>query len=137
MIDETIKNKLYPVQLWLTSIVFFAPVIFIIVELFNDTDYSGNSSNVGIFVLLILFGILFSVPTFLVTLLIYELAYHKISSAFLIQVLINTISIAGIFITLTLISGSMIPQLKIIYTASVILTSLVLKVNKKREIYEL
>jgi len=133
MMEATIKNSWYPLQLWLTTIVFIAPILLFLGSFFYHVDYSKTPSNFSVLVLFILFGLAFSSPAFLAIWLIYELLFSKIHSALLIKILISIVSIAGVFITFSGPKGSMAPQLEFVYSASIIISSCFFKVRKNPE----
>ncbi len=65
MMGTSVKNNWYPLQLWLTSVVFVAPVILIFISIFNNIGNAHNSFDFGVIVLFIVFGLVFSGPALL------------------------------------------------------------------------
>lgn len=124
-------NKLYPLKVWLTSIVIIAPFLLFIGSMILDSSYYKNPDNYFILLLFIGFGLLYSLPTFLICYLTFEISSYKTNSPLLIKALFNVVCITGIFITFSLIGGSEITQDGFFYSASVIISSLIFKVFKK------
>ncbi|WP_116545489.1 hypothetical protein [Pontibacter virosus] len=122
-------NKLYPIQLWLTTIILVAPLLMILAGLVN------NEWNMGFEVLLlfVFFGLAFSLPAFLVCFAFYKILTVKISSPILIKILLNLIIVGAVLITFALISGSLAFRLSIVYSASVVIASLFYSVKRKEK----
>ena len=141
--DTVITNKKYPFYLWLLSIV-VAPILLVIIGMINlpdeigasDTDVSGS---LFVFLLFVVFGLLYSLPTFLMAFFSFKLLQQKFHHPMLLKLFIGVISIIGVFITFLLISGWNAFQWNgnrsgivytLVYATSIILTSLFLKVTK-------
>lgn len=120
-------NKLYPIQLWLTTIVFVAPLLIILVGLINEEWIMG----LEVIPLFIMFGIVFSLPSLLVCFAAYKILTVKISSPILIKILLNLILVGAVLITFALISGSLASRLSIVYSASIVIASLFYSVKIK------
>ena len=116
-----IFNKNYPLQVWLTSIV-IAPILLSIVTL--------DSSIFSLFFIYIFYGVFLSVPVFLIYLLSFRILIQKKYSPLFIKALSDLLSIIGVFITFQIISGSEIYLLSIIYSTSIILSSIFCKIYR-------
>jgi Sec-independent protein secretion pathway component TatC len=122
-------NKIYPFQLWLTSVLVIAPIIIIVANLIN----SRNIEELGVLPLFIAFGIFFSLPVLLICYFTYRLLIKRTSSALLIKIIINTITIIGVFTTFYVISGSMALILSLVYSGSVVISSLLFKIKEREK----
>jgi hypothetical protein len=134
MIDNSPDNKLanywYPIQAWLTSTIFIAPLISSIITI----SYGGRDPVIEAFTmayLLILFGLILSVPTIILLYFLFLVAIHFNLSTILIKLLTIIISIAGVIITLEIFGGSMVPTLQIVYSISAVISCLPYNVYKK------
>lgn len=121
-----IRNNKYPFQLWLTSVAGLAPLLFIAIGIIEKSNNVGLES-IPAFVMI---GLLFSLPMLALCYVIYMVLIRKLASAILIKVIVNLITIAGIFLTFHLIKGSMALMLSLIYSVSVILASIFYRINK-------
>jgi hypothetical protein len=124
-------NKLYPLKVWLTTIVLIAPLLLFAGSLILDSSYYKSSDNYFILLLFIGFGLLYSLPTFLLCYLTFIISSHKLNSSLLIKTMFDAVCITGIFITFSLIGGSEATQYSFCYSASVIIASLLFRVFKK------
>jgi hypothetical protein len=80
----------------------------------------------------LLFSVAFSLPTFLVYLTsFYFLSKHDINFAILKAILI-TVSVLGIYITQTIISGTMSQDIIIAYSVTAIVVGLTLRIRKSK-----
>ncbi|ALJ01675.1 hypothetical protein DC20_21720 (plasmid) [Rufibacter tibetensis] len=122
-------NKFYPIQLWLTTIVFVAPLTMILAGLVNEEWNMG----LEVLPLFIMFGLIFSLPSLLVCFAAYKILTVKISSPILIKILLNLIMVGAVLITFALISGSLAFRLSIIYSASIVIASLFYSVKIKEK----
>ena len=121
-------NNLYPLELWLTCIVLIGPILlFIFSFFFFSSDFDLLSSFFGIMVL-ILTGLIYSIPTFLFCLVTYKILSLKFRSAIFIKIIFNIISVIGISITFSILGGSFAFRYSIVYSASVIISSLLFKI---------
>ena len=122
-------NNLYPIQLWLTTIVFVAPLLMIVAGLINDEWNMG----LEVLPLFIMFGLAFSLPSLLVCFAAYKILTVKISSPILIKILLNLIMVGAVLITFALISGSLAFRLSIVYSASIVISSIFYRVKFKEK----
>jgi hypothetical protein len=120
------KNTLYPIQLWLTSTVVIAPLLLIMTGLVN-AKWNVGIETVPIF---IPFGLVLSLPVLLICLLIFRIIIQEVSSQLLIKVILAVVAITGVVISFLIISGSMAFMLSLIYSGSIIIASLICKINK-------
>ncbi|MBF9254305.1 hypothetical protein I2I11_13450 [Pontibacter sp. 172403-2] len=122
-------NKLYPIQLWFTTIVFVAPLLIILAGLVSEEWNMG----LEVLPLFIIFGLMFSLPSLLVCFAAYKILTMKISSPILIKILLNLIIVSAVLITLALISGSLAFRLSIVYSASILIASVFFSVKIKEK----
>jgi hypothetical protein len=118
-------NKLYPIKVWLATVLVTAPLLMVGATLIGQF---GGLDIIGLFIVL---GLFFSLPTLLVAALSFWLLIRYSTSALLAKVCFMLITVAGIWITLGIISGSMSRMLSVIYTASIIISGFVFRVRTK------
>jgi hypothetical protein len=130
---ETIAiNKIYPVQIWLATII-IAPILLSIVNLIEDHNYFNNSDNFLVIILFIGYGLFFSLPAFVIFFIAFKILIRNPSSPLLIKIITDLISIGCLIITFLLIEGSMIFLGSIYYSASIIISSLFFKIYKSNK----
>jgi hypothetical protein len=120
-------NDLYPGLLWITSIV-IAPLIFVI-----KTGSTRMDDLHFYFVVFLIFGTLYSLPVLFICIVSFNILIKNLSSPLLIKALLNLICIIGVLLTFKIISDSDEFDLRLIYSASIILSSLLYRVRTKKE----
>jgi hypothetical protein len=121
-------NKLYPFQLWITSVVIVAPILLLILGLINK-EWNTGRETIPIF---ILFGLFCSLHALVICYFTFNFLIEKYNSPLLIKAIICLITCGVIFFTFLFIQGSMTFFLSLVYSGSVIISSLILKINKKK-----
>jgi Sec-independent protein secretion pathway component TatC len=122
-------NNSYPFKHWFSTLIVSALVILAI-----DIISANNTLNdaVGIFVLFIIYGLFFSLPVFILYLILFSVLIRKINSEFMIKTILNATTICGVFITIKLIGGSMMtPKLALFYSVALIVCSFIFKIKKQ------
>jgi len=122
-------SNIYPYKHWLTSLAVGALILF-----FVDIISGNNNLNdaVGMCMLSSIFGFIFSIPVFILYLLLFNLLIQKIDSSFLIKTILNTVTICGVFITIKLIGGTMMtPKMALYYSIVIIVCSFIFKIKKQ------
>jgi glucan phosphoethanolaminetransferase (alkaline phosphatase superfamily) len=127
-------DKLYPIKIWLASIVFFGPIVMSLGSLLENRDYLNNPDNVGVIFLFVLFGLVLSVPTFAIMFLTFIFAVRHFQSAIAIRLICLIVSVCGVVITFLLLKGSMAPKLTLVYSISVAMSSCVFRLYKKQNV---
>ena len=132
MATEKGKNRSYPIKLWLLSIGVLAPILLSLGASMNHTNYFNRNINIGVIILFVLFGLLLSSPTFIVTLFSFIKLSQKIKSILLLKVIINLIAILGVIITFSFIGVNSNKGLYIgTYCISIVISSLFLSIKNK------
>ncbi|MCD6068290.1 MAG: hypothetical protein K0S33_3116 [Bacteroidetes bacterium] len=122
-------SNTYPYKHWLTSLV-IVPFILLIGDLISGNNTLNNA--LAVFVLFILFGLVCSFPVFAIYLLVFNVLIRKTNSVFIIKAILNVITIAGVFITVKLIGGTMMTVvLAAYYSGAIIICSLFYKIKKQ------
>jgi len=124
-------NKLYPLQLWLTTIVVVAPVLIFFGSMIFDPSFLRDPNSLGVILLFIAFGLGYSLPTFLVSIIVFDIIARRIKSPLVIKMLLNFVSILGAFATFLIIGGSGAISGGLIYSTGIIISSLLFRVYKK------
>lgn len=123
-------DQFYPTKVWLATILLLAPIIIVIVELYRDENYLANNDNITILLLFIVFGIFLSLPALGLTYLTFSiLALHNRSES-LIRTLCSVVALLCTVITFWLINGAIANKLALIYSASIVIASLLFKVKQ-------
>ena len=102
------------------------PVLLGLGSTLYDTGYLRNSANIGVIFLFIPLGIAFSIPRFMVVWLIYSSLSGKFSPV-LLKWLLVFLAVIGVFVTFSLIGGSMARTYSLIYAVAVIVSGLILQ----------
>ena len=124
-----INNRLFPLHLWLLTTGIVGPILISLGSVLDDSTYFNNSANIGVIFLLIPFGLVFSIPTFLIVSLAHSSVAQKLTPLFM-KLLIMSIAVAGVFISFSLIGGLMANTYSWYYASGVILSGLILRVKK-------
>ncbi|MBC3541148.1 hypothetical protein ACFSC6_03130 [Rufibacter sediminis] len=132
---EKHPNNLFPLEIWVLVIVIVAPLLLVIVGCIDQ------KLNVGIefLVLFILFGAFFSLPALLISFLSFKFLVARTKSSFLVKVLFNLVVILTVITYFWIMSGSMAFMLSLIYSASVVLSTMMIPVfgNRSKTISQL
>jgi hypothetical protein len=118
----------YPYKHWLTTLIVSALTIF-----FIDVITGNNNFNdaLGICILFIIYGLFFSLPMFILYLLLFYILIRQVNSIFIIKTILNAATICGTFITIQLIGGTMMtPKLALFYSIILIICSFIFKIKK-------
>lgn len=117
----------YLLLVWGSSIVFIAPLLFLIIGWLHE-DYETGFEVIPLFVL---FGLLLSLPALAISYIFFTFLSQKTSSGILLKSLTNLIIIISIFLTFRLIGGSMALLSSLVYSGSVVLASLIYPISSK------
>lgn len=132
MSNQKLNNRRYPIKLWLVSTAIVAPVFLSLGASIYHSGYFERSSNLGVIFLFVAFGLLFSMPTFLIVMFAFMELSKRIKSILLLKIAINLVAIAGVFITFALLK---INENKTLYTAvyclSIIFSSIILPLRQR------
>jgi hypothetical protein len=120
------NNRVYPFRLWLLTTIIVGPILLGLGGALYDTSYFKNSTHIGVIFLFIPLGIAFSIPTFMVVWLAHSALAGKLSSV-LLKWLLVFLAVVGVFVTFSLIGGSMARTYSLFYAAAVIVSGLVLQ----------
>jgi|GEM_PF-678394 len=77
------------------------------------------------------FSIAFSLPTFLIYLTCFYFLSKKDTSPIIAKYLLIGIAVAGVYVTMTIIKGSMSQDITIAYSLTALLVGLILKLKRK------
>ncbi|MBC6608910.1 hypothetical protein H8B13_18965 [Hymenobacter sp. BT188] len=113
-------NTGYPGQWWAASIL-LGPILVVLLGVVKG----GGISSMEMFPVFLLFGLVFSLPTFGACWWAYARLIDSLYSAFAIKLLLNGIAIGGVLLTFFVIgaTGTMAMPLIIVYASSIILAS--------------
>lgn len=116
----------YPVLLWLIT-VGLTPVLMVLLSLLSKTG-NDDGSEVAVAQLFIFFGFFFSFPAFLFFLMVFHSFRHSLLPPWVLKLIFIVAAIAGMWVTLSLIGGSMIPELRWQYGSVILVVGLLLSV---------
>ena len=116
----------YPVQHWVYSLV-LAPVL---IQLYEFVTGNGFP-DIGIMLLMLIIGLIYSMPVFLINYIVYIILTAKVRPAWIIKLGLDVVAIGGvIFIFHGVFKMQYNWFVPILYAVSIILTSLVLKIRE-------
>ena len=126
------QYEYYPFKLWIISIGIIAPVLVGLFATINNSSYFSKSNSIGVILVFILFGLIFSIPTFLISMILFKILFEKSISVTVIKVLINLIGIAGVLITFRIIElNDDSNTYAIIYSFSIVIASFFVSIRNK------
>lgn len=129
MRDNIRRNNYYPFLTWILTIL-VSPLLWIIYHGVNDGN--GLRSLFETLPAFIILGLIFSIPTLGIFLIVYNLLKEKIDSDIDLKSILMVIGVIGVFLTFILIGGSISVELAIFY--SITLTIFVWVIKMKRYI---
>ncbi|MGC3945563.1 MAG: hypothetical protein QM762_13770 [Chryseolinea sp.] len=118
----------YPIKHWLTSLI-IGPTIMIVYDTIDNSKLMNDA--IGVYVLFVSFGILFSIPTFIVYAWTYNAIIKTDKSNLAIKAVLITLAILGVVVTFSLIKGTLIFKASIFYSVGLIIGSLFYNVRPK------
>lgn len=125
------QDIFFPLKVWIVSISLIAPVFIFVAGAILGASFLFESDYYRFLLLFVWLGLFYSVPTFLVSWLVFLISVAKIESTILIKIVFDFIAITGMFITFYLLLDAVEWLYILIYGASVIAASLAFKVFKK------
>lgn len=117
----------YPVLLWLITIG-VTPVLVVLLSLLSKTE-NDEGSEAAVAQVFILFGLFFSFPAFLFFLMVFHSLRHSLLPVWVLKLIFIVTAIAGMWVTLSLIGGSMMPELRWQYGSVILIVGLLLSVR--------
>ncbi|WP_127129888.1 hypothetical protein [Pseudoflavitalea rhizosphaerae] len=122
---------IYLVKLWLISVGVIAPVFLALLAASKSSSYLGQNSGVSVIFVFALFGLLFSLPTLLVTALLCIALFTKFTSDTTLKIVIDLVVILGIFINIHTVGFNELANTYILsYAVSVVIASLFIPLRK-------
>jgi hypothetical protein len=123
-------NKNFPILTWMFTIA-VGPLLFILFEIiFKNEKIISSLEGLPVFIVI---GMIMSLPTFFITMLVFKLIQRKNSSYNLTKLIHLTISITGLVITLDLISGTLQKPLTISYSIAVIISVFIIQIKLQKK----
>lgn len=122
-------NNPYPFKHWITSLV-LGPLIEFIYALFYNSYFKLNTDIISMYIMYFIFGLVFSLPVFVLYVILFNVLIKKIVSVIMIKTLLNLLTIISVFIAIKSIGGTaMTTSLCISYSIGILLSSLFYKIN--------
>jgi len=132
MSNQNLNNTRYPIRLWLVSTAIVAPVFLALGASIYNSGYFERASNFGVVFLFMAFGLLFSMPTFLIVMFAFMELRKRIKSIPLLKIAINLVAITGVFITFALLKINENKAFYIaVYCLSIIFSSIILPLKQR------
>jgi hypothetical protein len=119
-------HRLFPFRLWLLTTIIVGPILLSLGSTLYDSSYFNNSVNLGVIFLFIPFGLAFSLPTFMAVWLAHSSSARKLAPV-LMKWLLIILAVIGVFVTFSLIGGSMAKTYSLFYAAAVVVSGLILR----------
>ncbi len=123
----------YPIKQWLFTVL-IGPIGVVLIELMGSSR--RNASGVfESFPLFLIFGLLISLPTLLLNLIVFKTLVRKINSVWILKLTLNAIAILGIIILMRfrIKGGPLSLQVFIAYSLVILISSLFIKIDIKKE----
>ena len=118
----------YIIKLWILSQL-LAPFLYALYELIKEIP-GQVVGLLEIFPITLIFSFFFSLPTLLAIYILNSLIVKGNFSEMTNKLLIVAFTLTGIIVTLTILGGSLVPTLIMIYSTSLILSALILEIKK-------
>lgn len=124
-------NRNYPYLNWILTII-IGPFLWIIYEILINEQNAGSMFEV-IFALIGV-GLIFSLPTLALNVLVFQILIKITSSIFLIKFILITIGVTGIIVTFKLVGGTLALNLTLSYSISLIITGLLIRLQNDQKL---
>ena len=124
-------NNPYPFKHWMTSLAVGPLISFIYGGIYNP-DFKINTDIIGMYLLYFAFGLAFSLPVFVLYLLIFNVLIKKTESEVIIKTTLNLVTIVSVFVIVNSIGGTaMTTTFSTIYSIGIILSSFFYNIKVK------
>lgn len=120
-------KKNYPFLLWITTI-FLAPVLYLILLSIKSGTKEGMD-GLAYIMLFVIFGVFYSLPVPGIVYLLFLFLNKRLRSSIFLVIIIDVVTIGCTLVTFYLIGGTMMPELGLVYSAAVVLASLILQLK--------
>ncbi len=119
----------FPLRHWLTTL-FLSPFICDLIDFFSE-QRQWMFSSWETYPFVYVFSFLFSIPAMIVYTVTFFFLYQKEANVLLSKLILIILSVSGIIITQTLISGSATKMIIISYSISAVISGIIWKLKKK------
>ncbi|MBS1914697.1 MAG: hypothetical protein JST87_00335 [Bacteroidetes bacterium] len=130
-------NKIFPLLVWLTSVVLVAPLLTLLAGIFTKSGFFNKPSDINLIFAFMAYGLLFSLPAFLVSLIVYFLLVKKMPAKQTVKLVYASSSILLELATLLVLFGFDVFRdaagIVGIYAGSIIISCLLYKVYKTNQ----
>ena len=123
-------NKFFPLQVWLTSVIVVGPLLGSIGGFIEDPTFIKTNGQLSLTILIMIFGLLYSMPVFIASFFSYIYLAKHFQSATIIKIIFVLICLFGIFLTFLKIADQPLIGFAY-YSSSVIISSLFFKIYKR------
>jgi len=120
-------NLGYPLRHWLTSLAIGPFIAFI----YETISYKVPNDALGTYFLFVTFGLVFSLPTFILYVLTFNKLLQTKMSGWTIKVVLDIVAVLGVIVTFSLIKGSMTLKASIFYSVAILISSTFFRVRQK------
>ena len=120
-------NRLFPLQLWLMTVIVVAPIIIIITNAIKESGFFKHPENIKFILALIVFGLFFSLPVFIISIISYKILLQKKLSSFQIKIILILICIIGVVVTFLIASRDFLVGTSY-YSISIVISSLFIRI---------
>jgi hypothetical protein len=124
-------NRNYPYLNWILTII-IGPFLWIIYEILINEQNAGSMCEV-IFAFIGV-GLIFSLPSLAINVLVFQLLIKITSTVFHIKFILISIGVIGIIVTFQLIGGTLALNLTLSYSISLIITGLLIRLQNEQNL---
>ncbi|MFK8046725.1 MAG: hypothetical protein AB8B72_14595 [Crocinitomicaceae bacterium] len=127
-IHEKVIHNGYPLSVWLLTVLFgdLFTVLFFLIR-----DGGMVSELISASLLILIFGVVLSIPALLVFIGLFYLLKNRIKNMFVLKAILAIFTILSIILTSQIIAGKIIVGLSVIYSIAHLLSALIVNVKKE------
>lgn len=124
-------KRAYVIGHWALTLL-IAPLTSQTIDYFYGTNPHQVVGLLEVYPITLLFSIAFSLPTFLVYLTCFYFLSKQEINILVSKLILIAVSVLGIFITQTIIKGSMSQDIRIAYSVTAIIVGVILRIRKPK-----
>lgn len=124
-------RQVYVIKHWVLTL-FLAPLTSQAIHYTLGTNPHQIVGLLVVYPITLFFSLVFSLPTFLVYLACFNFLSKRDINFALLKVVLIAVSVLGIYITQTIIKGTMSQDIIIAYSATVIIVGLILRIRNTK-----
>src|SRR5687768_6704677 len=110
-------NLGYPLRHWLTSLAIGPLIAFT----YETISYKVPNDAFGTYFLFVTFGLVFSLPIFILYVLTFNKLLQTKMSGWTIKIILDIVAVIGVIVTFSMIKGTMTLRASIFYSIAILL----------------